>query len=146
MLIPITPITMKGAASKPAGLVAVGENEGGAGASVRTFLKALSSLTLNGISPSCSSTGTSLRITAEANICLIGVVGVDLGGVLRNLHGDIAGEGAARQDHRIAPHRGGAILGVFRGVVGKADRVSMLSGLMPPVPPGLALKAFMTSP
>ena len=41
------------------------------GARVRIFLKALSSLILNGISPSCSSTGTSLRITAEANICRI---------------------------------------------------------------------------
>ena len=35
---------------------------------VRTVLKLLSSLMLNGIVPSCSSIGTSLRITAEANI------------------------------------------------------------------------------
>ena len=74
-----------------------------------------------------------------------GLVGIDLAGVLRHLHGDIAGEGAARQDHRIAPYVGGAFLGVFGGVVGKAGAVSMLSGLMPPVPAGLALKAVTTS-
>ena len=39
------------------------------GASIRTFLNSPSSLILNGINPSCSSTGTCLRITADANIC-----------------------------------------------------------------------------
>ena len=48
------------------------------------------------------------------------VVGVDLAGVLGDLHRDIAGERAARQDHRIAPHVGGAILGVFGRVIGDA--------------------------
>src|SRR5712671_4317667 len=50
------------------------------------------------------------------------IVGIDFGGILGNLHGDVAGERAARQNHRVAPHRGRAILGVLGGVVGKAGR------------------------
>src|SRR5258707_1079877 len=50
------------------------------------------------------------------------IVGIDFGGILGDLHGDVAGERAARQNHRIAPHRGRAILGVLGGVVGKAGR------------------------
>ena len=59
---------MKGAASKPVFSSPSARMRAAPGASVRTFLKLESSLILNGISPSCSSTGTSLRITAEANI------------------------------------------------------------------------------
>ena len=51
-----------------------------------------------------------------------GVVGVDPGGVLRHLHGDVAGEGRTRHDHRVAPDIGGAVLGVFGGVVGQPRR------------------------
>ena len=49
-----------------------------------------------------------------------GIVGINLPGVFRHLHGDIAGEAHARQDHRIAPHIGGAGLGVFDRVVAEA--------------------------
>ena len=66
---PIMPIIMKGAGSKPAVSSPSARMMAAPGASVRTFLKSPSSLILNGISPSCSSTGTSLRITADANIC-----------------------------------------------------------------------------
>ena len=44
------------------------ENAKDGSTSVRTFLKLLSSLILNGSRPSCSSTGTCARITADANI------------------------------------------------------------------------------
>ncbi len=55
------------------------------------------------------------------------VIGIDLARVLGNLHGDIAGEGWAGQDHRIAPHIGVAVLAVLRGIVGEYRRRSRCS-------------------
>ena len=65
---PMMPMIMKGAISKPAFSSLSDRMIAAPGASVRTFLNSLSSFILNGSIPSCSSTGTSLRIFAEANI------------------------------------------------------------------------------
>ena len=62
------PMIMKGAVSKPAFSSPSERMRAAPGARVRMFLKRESSLILKGISPSCSSIGTSARITAEANI------------------------------------------------------------------------------
>ena len=65
---PIMPITMKGAGSNPVVSSPSASTNAAPGAMVRTFLKLLSSVTLNGSKESCSSTGTSLRVSADANI------------------------------------------------------------------------------
>jgi len=62
-------------------LVAVGENNAAPGANVRTFLKSLSSLILNGISPSCSSTELPCGYRRGKHLP-DGIVAINLGSIL----------------------------------------------------------------
>ena len=113
---------MKGATSKPVFSSPSARMSAAPGASVRTFLKLGELADLERHQPELLLDRNLVADHGGGEHLAHGVVGVDLGGVLGHLHGDVAGEGGARQDHRIAPHVGGAILGAFDGVVGEPCR------------------------
>ncbi len=103
-------------------LVAVGENNGGARRQSADILEIAEFADLERHQPKLLLDRNLLADRRRRKHLPDGLVGIDFGGILGHLDGDIAGKSAAGQDHRVTPHIVRAILGVFGGVVGKPGR------------------------
>ena len=115
------PMIMKGAISKPVASSPSATTTAAPGASVRTFLKSLSSLHPERQHAELFVDRDFLAHDGGSEHLPDGIVGIDLRRVFRHLNRDIAGEGDAGHDHRIAPHIAAlGVPGVFDGIIAEA--------------------------